>query len=58
LFTLIIIPPLYKNPLGQIISYPPKIRKRVEELPEYKNNIRIKEKKQAIKKICALFLFP
>jgi hypothetical protein len=56
IFTLIIIPPLYKNPLGQIMSYPTKIRKRVEELPEYRNNIKTKEKKQITKKICVLIL--
>jgi hypothetical protein len=57
LFTLLIIPPLYKNPVGQITSYPPEIRKRVEELPEYKKDIKTKEKRQIMKKICGLFLF-
>ena len=39
LFTLAVIPPLYKNPIGQIMSYPTAIRKRVESLPEYKDSI-------------------
>lgn len=39
LFTLAVIPPLYKNPIGQIMSYPTAIRKRVESLPEYKGSI-------------------
>jgi hypothetical protein len=51
LFTLIIIPPLYKNPIGQIMSRPLKIRKKAEELPEYKRNIKTKEKNQVIKKL-------
>jgi hypothetical protein len=37
-FTLIIMPPLYKNPVSQITAYPIAIRKRVESLPEYKKN--------------------
>jgi hypothetical protein len=57
IFTLIIIPSLYKNPVSQIISYPTAIRKRVESLPEYKNSIKIIEQKHIAKKIIALVLF-
>jgi hypothetical protein len=39
LLTLLILPPLFKNPMSQIMSYPPAIRKRVEALPEYKRTI-------------------
>ena len=34
LFTLAILPAQYKDPINMIISYPPKIRQRVEELPQ------------------------
>ena len=44
LLTLAVIPPLYKNPIGQIMSCPTAIRKRVESLPEYKDSIKTKEK--------------
>ena len=40
LFTLIILPAQYKDPIKMIMSYPPKIRKRVEELPQYKDSIK------------------
>jgi hypothetical protein len=56
LFTLIIIPAQYKDPVSQIMSYPPAIRKRVEALPEYQNTIQHDEKKQIGKKICACFI--
>jgi uncharacterized membrane protein (DUF485 family) len=56
LFTLIIISAQYKNPVSQIMSYPPAIRKRVETLPEYQNTIKHDEKKQIFKKLCAVFL--
>ena len=45
LFTLMIIIPLYKNPIDQIMSYPKEIRSRVESLPQYKDIIKPKEKK-------------
>lgn len=57
LFTLLVIPRLYKNPINLIMSYPPKIRKRVEELSEYKNIIQQKKKKHIIIKICVLFMY-
>ncbi len=34
-FTLIILPPLFRDPMSQIASYPPQIRERVKALPEY-----------------------
>lgn len=57
LFTLIILPAQYKDPMSMIASYPPKIRKRVEELPQYKNTIKQKEKAHLTKKIFGLFFF-
>jgi uncharacterized membrane protein (DUF485 family) len=51
------MPPLYKNPVSQIISYPKAIRKRVESLPEYKNTIKTIERKHIAKKIIALIVF-
>ena len=44
-FTLIILPAQYKDPINMIMSYPPNIIKRVEQLPQYKGCIKEKEKK-------------
>lgn len=55
-FTLIIIPRQYKEPVKYIMSYPPKIRLRVESLPQYKNTIHEEEKRHIIVKIVAAFL--
>ncbi|TYQ15221.1 UNVERIFIED_CONTAM: hypothetical protein Cloal_1641 [Acetivibrio alkalicellulosi] len=55
-FTLIIIPSQYKNPVKYIRSYPPRIRKRAESLPQYKNFIHKEEKRQVIVKIVAALL--
>lgn len=57
LFSLMIMIPLYKNPIGQIMSYPPEIRKRVESLPQYKDSIKKKEKKHLSIKIISIFVF-
>jgi len=51
IFTLLILPPLFKNPLSQILSYPPAIRKRVESLPQYKNILPQTKKKNLLRKI-------
>ncbi len=56
LFTLIILPPLYKDPFVLIKSYPPAIVRRVEELPQYKDVIQKKEKKHIRKKSLQYFL--
>lgn len=53
IFTIIVLPPLYKNPMNQIMSYPVKIRKRVESLPKYQKNINKAEKKHIFRKIIA-----
>lgn len=57
LFTLIILPAQYKDPLNMIMSYPPKIIKRAEELLEYKEVIGKKEKAHIGKKIFGLIFF-
>lgn len=57
LFTLIILPALYKDPIKMIMSYPPKIRKRVEELPQYKDSIQKREKAHIGKKIFGIVFF-
>ena len=55
IFTVIILPTQYKDPVKYIMSYPPEIRKRVESLPEYKNSIKRTEKRHIIKKLIAIF---
>ena len=57
-FSLAIMIPLYKNPIGQIMSYPKKIRERVESLPQYKDSIKKTEKTHVIVKILSIFVFP
>ena len=56
LFTLMILPSLYKEPIKHIMSYPTEIRKRVENLPQYKDVIQKKEKKLLTVKIMAVFM--
>ena len=56
IFTLIIIPRIYKEPIKYIMSYPPAIRKRVEGLPQYNSTILKHEKKHVLVKIVAAFL--
>ncbi|MDD3139365.1 MAG: hypothetical protein PHX08_10390 [Lachnospiraceae bacterium] len=51
IFTIVIMVPLYKNPMSMIASYPPKIRARVESLPQYKDTAKAKEKSHIIRKI-------
>ncbi len=48
--TLAILPAQYKDPINMIMSYPPKIRQRVEELPQYKKTIKQREKVHVGKK--------
>ena len=57
LFTLAILPAQYKDPINMIMSYPPKIRQRVEELPQYKGMIKQREKVHIGKKILGLIFF-
>lgn len=57
LFTLIILPAQYKDPINMIMSYPPNIIKRVEQLPQYQESIKEREKKHIGKKIFGVFFF-
>ncbi len=56
-FTLIIMPAQYKDPMVMIMSYPPNVIKRVEQLPQYEGCIKEREKKHISKKIFGLFFF-
>ncbi|MDE6749163.1 MAG: hypothetical protein K2K21_08915 [Lachnospiraceae bacterium] len=56
-FTLAIPPAQYKDPINMTMSYPPKIRQRVEELPQYKETIKQKEKVHVGKKVFGLIFF-
>jgi len=57
LFTFIILPAQYKDPINMIMSYPPEIRKRVEELPQYQSTIKQREKSHISKKLGGLIFF-
>ena len=57
LFTLVILPAQYRNPISLIMSYPPKIIKRVEELPQYQGSIKQREKSHITKKLGGLVFF-
>ena len=57
IFTLIILPAQYKNPISLIMSYPPNVIKRVEKLPQYKECIKSGEKKHIGKKLFGVVIF-
>ena len=57
MFTLIILPAQYKDPISMIMSYPPNVIKRVEQLPQYEGCIKEREKKHISKKIFGVFFF-
>jgi hypothetical protein len=57
LFSIGILVPLSKNPVGQIMSYPVEIRRRVESLPQYKDSIKKKETRHIWIKILGAFAF-
>lgn len=56
IFSFMILPSLYKNPVNQIMSYPKEIRMRVESLPQYKGIIDKIEKRHLSIKIIFIFL--
>lgn len=60
IFTFLILPPQFKNPISQIMSYPPEIRKRVESLPQYKDILSVTKSKNVLRKtvgtVIAIFL--
>lgn len=53
IFTALILPPFFKNPLSFITSYPTVIRKRIESLPQYQEIATTMEKKHIFRKIIA-----
>ena len=57
IFTLMILPVQYKDPISMIMSYPPNVIKRVEQLPQYEGCIKEREKKHISKKIFGVFFF-
>ena len=56
IFTFLILPPQFKNPLSQITSYPPAIRDRVANLPQYKDILSATKKKNVARKIIGTFI--
>lgn len=56
-FTLMILPAQYKDPISMIMSYPPNVIKRVEQLPQYEGCIKEREKKHISLKIFGVILF-
>lgn len=57
LFTLIVLPKQYKDPVKYIMSYPPAIIRRVESLPQYKDMIQHVKKKHITIKIIVALIF-
>lgn len=56
LFTVLILPAQYRDPLSQFASYPTAIKKRVCELPQYKDFIASVEQKNWKRKIAGTLL--
>ncbi len=56
LFTILILPAQYRNPLTQFASYPTAIKKRIYELPQYKDFIASVERKNWKRKILGTLL--
>lgn len=50
-FSAIILPMVYKNPINHLMSYPKPIRERVESLPEYQGMLKKTEAKDILRKI-------
>ena len=57
IFTCVILPAQYKDPIVMIASYPPEVIRRVESLPQYKGTIKQREKSHVKKKMGGLLLF-
>ncbi len=56
-FTLIILPSLYKDPIKHIMSYPKEIIERVENLPQYKDVIKVEKKRHLSIKLISVLIF-
>lgn len=57
LFTFLILLAQYKEHINIIISYPPKIRQRVEEVPQHKGMIKQRKKLMQSKKNIRVNIF-
>lgn len=57
LLTVLIMPAQYKEPIKMIASYPPEVRRRVEQLPQYRETIKMREKAHLKKKLAGLAFF-
>ena len=57
IFTCVILPAQYKDPIVMIASYPPEVIRSVESLPQYKGTIKQREKSHVKKKMGGLLLF-
>lgn len=57
LFTALILPAQYRDPLNMIMSYPPEVIRRVEALPQYRDVIRAREKVHLSRKLAGLVFF-
>lgn len=57
LLTVIIMPAQYRDPLQMIMSYPPQVIRRVEQLPQYQGSIRQQKRSHLLKKLFGLFFF-
>lgn len=51
IFASLILPPQFKDPVSQILSYPPAIRERVASLPQYKDRLQVTKRKNLARKI-------
>lgn len=56
IFTLLILPAQYKDPMSQLASYPPAIKRRVYELPQYRECAGQVERKSWKQKILGTLL--
>ncbi|MEK3901411.1 hypothetical protein [Paenibacillus sp. FSL R7-0179] len=57
IFSIAILPAQYRNPLSQFASYPTAIKRRVYELPQYKEYISSIERNNWKRKILSVILF-
>ena len=57
LLTAIIMPAQYRDPIKMIMSYPPQVIRRVEQLPQYQGMIQQRERAHLAKKAAGLAVF-
>lgn len=56
LFSAVILPLVFKNPINHLLSYPKAIRTRVESLPEYKGTLKKAETKDIFRKLIGVII--